>query len=45
MHMLVKDYLKRRREDEDKADRLFIDSILECEFMDEQEVLIALFLC
>lgn len=37
MHMLVKDYLKRRREDEDKADRLFIDSILECEFMDEQE--------
>ena len=44
MHMLVKDYLKRRRDDEDKADRLFIDSILECEFMDEQEVVIVLML-
>ena len=35
---MVKDFLKRRRVDEDKAEKLFIDSIVDCEFMDEDEV-------
>ena len=35
---IVKEYMKQRREDKDKAERLFIDSILDCEFMDEEEV-------
>ena len=38
MQNIVKEYMKQRREDKDKAERLFIDSILDCEFMDEGEV-------
>lgn len=38
MQNIVKEYMKQRREDKDKAERLFIDSILDCEFMDEEEV-------
>ena len=38
MRSLVKDFIKKRREDEEKAEKLFIDSILDCDFMDEEEV-------
>ena len=38
MRSLVKDFIKKRREDEEKVEKLFIDSILECDFMDEEEV-------
>jgi len=38
LHGLVKDLIKRRRQDDDKAEKLFIDSILDCDFMDEEEV-------
>lgn len=38
MQNIVKEYMKQRREDKDKAERLFIDSILYCEFMDEEEM-------
>ena len=30
--------MRLRREDKHKAEKLFIDSILDCEFMDEEEV-------
>ena len=38
MRSLVKDFIKKRRQDEEKAEKLFIDSILDCDFMDEEEV-------
>ena len=38
MHSLVKDFIRKRREDEEKAEKLFIDSVLDCDFMDEEEV-------
>ena len=38
LHGLVRDLIKRRRQDDDKAEKLFIDSILDCDFMDEEEV-------
>ena len=38
MHSLVKDFIRKRREDEEKAEKLFIDSLLDCDFMDEDEV-------
>jgi len=38
LHGLVKDLIKRRQQDDDKAEKLFIDSILDCDFMDEEEV-------
>lgn len=38
MHSLVKDFIRKRREDEEKAEKLFIDSLLNCDFMDEDEV-------
>lgn len=36
-HNIVKKYINQRRQDEDKAEKLFIDSILDCDFMDEEE--------
>ncbi|XP_078377093.1 cytochrome P450 20A1-like [Oculina patagonica] len=36
-HNLVKEIIKRRRQDDDKAEKLIIDSILDCDFMDEEE--------
>ena len=38
MRSLVKDFIKKRREDKEKAEKLFIDSILDCDFMEEEEV-------
>ena len=38
LHGLVKDIIKRRQQDDEKAEKLFIDSILDCDFMDEEEV-------
>ena len=38
MRSLVKDFIKKRRQDEEKAEKLFIDSILDCDFMDKEEV-------
>ena len=38
LHSLVKDFIRKRREDEEKAEKLFIDSLLDCDFMDEDEV-------
>ena len=38
MHSLVKDFIRKRQEDEEKAEKLFIDSVLDCDFMDEEEV-------
>lgn len=38
LHGLVKDIIKRRQQDDEKAEKLFIDSILDCDFMDEEEI-------
>ncbi|KAM7450025.1 hypothetical protein ABFA07_002135 [Porites harrisoni] len=38
LHSLVKDFIRKRREDEEKAEKLFIDSLLDCDFMDEDEI-------
>ena len=38
LHGLVKDIIKRRQQDDEKDEKLFIDSILDCDFMDEEEV-------
>ena len=38
MHNLIKDLIRRRRQDNDKAEKLFIDSMLDNDFMDEEEV-------
>lgn len=38
MHSLVKDFIRNRREDEEKVENLFIDSVLDCDFMDVEEV-------
>ena len=38
LHNLIKDLIRRRRQDNDKAEKLFIDSMLDNDFMDEEEV-------
>lgn len=38
LHGLVKDLIKQRQQDDEKAEKLFIDSIIDCDFMDEEEV-------
>ena len=38
LHGLVKDLIKHRQQDDDKAEKLLIDSILDYDFMDEEKV-------
>ena len=38
MQKLVRDLIRKRRQDTEKAEKLFIDSMLDNDFMDEEEV-------
>ena len=38
MKDMVKNLLNKRKQEENKEEMLFIDSILDCELMDEEEV-------
>ena len=38
MQKLVQDLITKRRQDTEKAEKLFIDSMLDNDFMDEEEV-------
>ena len=38
MQKLVQDLIRKRRQDTEKAEKLFIDSMLDNDFMDEEEV-------
>ena len=35
---VIKNMMNRRKQDENKEEMLFIDSILDCDLMDEEEV-------
>ena len=35
---LVKDLIRKRHEEKDKDEKLFIDALLECDFIDEETV-------
>lgn len=37
MQKLVRDFIRKRRQDTEKAEKLFIDSMLDNDFMDEEE--------
>lgn len=38
MQKLVRDFIRKRRQDTEKAEKLFIDSMLDNDFMDEEEI-------
>lgn len=38
MQKLVRDLIRKRRQDTEKAEKLLIDSMLDNDFMDEEEV-------
>ena len=38
MQKLVRDLIRKRRQDTEKAEKLFIDSMLDNDFMNEEEV-------
>jgi len=38
MKEVVKNLLSKRKQEENKEEKLFIDSILDCDLMDEEEV-------
>ena len=40
----MKDVIRGRREQKDKKDRIFLDSIMDADFIDEEEVGIFLYL-
>ena len=42
MKEVVKNLLNKRKQEENKEEKLFIDSILDCDLMDEEEVCITL---
>ena len=42
MKEVVKNLLNKRKQEENKEEKLFIDSILDCDLMDEEEVHITL---
>ena len=41
MKEMVKNMMNRRRQEEHNDETLFLDSILDCDLMDEEEVIIA----